>query len=241
MPAHQTHTDTGPGPQSDALPGSCHRRAGPTSARARCSTAWPAAAHALVADTPGVTRDRKEADGPVLRGRTVRLIDTAGPGGEPHPTRSTTACAPVLAGGGGRRPTSWCSWSTRAPASRPADSHFAAWLRRQGRPVLLVANKTEGRGGAQPRRWRRSTASGLGDPVAVSRPSTATASSGLMGGDRRPPAQGGARRPRRGRRAGRGGRRGRHRAAPPAAPRDRRAPQRRQVHACSTACSARSG
>src|SRR5271165_6805010 len=32
---------------------------------------------ALVADTPGVTRDRKEAEA-LLRGRTVRLIDTAG-------------------------------------------------------------------------------------------------------------------------------------------------------------------
>ena len=30
----------------------------------------------------------------------------------------------------------------------PADEHFAAWLRRQGRPVLLVANKAEGRAGA---------------------------------------------------------------------------------------------
>src|ERR1700712_4403184 len=33
--------------------------------------------HAIVADTPGVTRDRKEADA-MLRGRMVKLIDTAG-------------------------------------------------------------------------------------------------------------------------------------------------------------------
>jgi GTP-binding protein len=32
---------------------------------------------ALVADTPGVTRDRKEATA-TLRGREVRLVDTAG-------------------------------------------------------------------------------------------------------------------------------------------------------------------
>src|SRR4051795_1865283 len=32
---------------------------------------------ALVADTPGVTRDRKEAEA-MLRGRQVRLVDTAG-------------------------------------------------------------------------------------------------------------------------------------------------------------------
>ena len=29
----------------------------------------------------------------------------------------------------------------------PVDRHFAQWLRRQGRPVLLVANKAEGRAG----------------------------------------------------------------------------------------------
>jgi GTP-binding protein len=48
----------------------------------------------------------------------------------------------------------------------PADRHFAEWLRRQGRQVLLVANKAEG----------RSTQSsvleafelGLGEPIAVS-------------------------------------------------------------------------
>ncbi len=33
--------------------------------------------HALVADTPGVTRDRKDATA-MLRGREVRLVDTAG-------------------------------------------------------------------------------------------------------------------------------------------------------------------
>ena len=27
----------------------------------------------------------------------------------------------------------------------PVDRHFAQWLRRQGKPVLLVANKAEGR------------------------------------------------------------------------------------------------
>ena len=32
---------------------------------------------AIVADTPGVTRDRKEAEA-MLRGRLVKLVDTAG-------------------------------------------------------------------------------------------------------------------------------------------------------------------
>jgi GTP-binding protein len=48
----------------------------------------------------------------------------------------------------------------------PADQHFAAWLRRQGRPVLLVANKAEGRAGAAAA--LEAYALGLGEPVAVS-------------------------------------------------------------------------
>ena len=54
----------------------------------------------------------------------------------------------------------------RAPGVTPADRHFAQWLRRQGRPVLLVANKAEGRSA------RSSVLDafelGLGEPVAVS-------------------------------------------------------------------------
>jgi GTPase len=118
---------------------------------------------ALVADTPGVTRDRKEAEA-VLRGRTVRLVDTAGL--EEAPPESLA----------GRMRAS----SERAVATAdlilfvvdaragitPSDAHFAAWLRRQGRPVLLVANKAEGRGGAASALDAFSL--GLGEPVAVS-------------------------------------------------------------------------
>ena len=48
----------------------------------------------------------------------------------------------------------------------PADSHFAAWLRRQNCPVLVVANKAEGRGGANAAMEAFSL--GLGEPLAVS-------------------------------------------------------------------------
>ena len=48
----------------------------------------------------------------------------------------------------------------------PADSHFAAWLRRQGRPVLLVANKAEGRAGTAAALDAYSL--GLGEPLAMS-------------------------------------------------------------------------
>ncbi len=48
----------------------------------------------------------------------------------------------------------------------PADQHFAQWLRRQGKPVLLVANKAEGRMATSS--ILEAYALGLGDPVGVS-------------------------------------------------------------------------
>ena len=48
----------------------------------------------------------------------------------------------------------------------PGDRHFAQWLRRQGRPVLLVANKAEGRSASAA--TLEAYELGLGDPVAVS-------------------------------------------------------------------------
>jgi GTP-binding protein len=48
----------------------------------------------------------------------------------------------------------------------PADAHFANWLRRQNRPVLLVANKAEGRSGIA--NALEAYSLGLGDPLAIS-------------------------------------------------------------------------
>jgi GTP-binding protein len=118
---------------------------------------------AIVADTPGVTRDRKEATA-TLRGKKVRLIDTAG----------LEESAPETLYGRMRA-------SSQAAVSQadlvlfvvdartgitPADEHFASWLRRQGRPVLPVVNKAEGRQGANAA--LEAFALGLGEPVAVS-------------------------------------------------------------------------
>ncbi|HET7882986.1 MAG TPA: ribosome biogenesis GTPase Der [Acetobacteraceae bacterium] len=118
---------------------------------------------ALVADTPGVTRDRKEADA-LLRGRQVRLVDTAG---------LEEAAPESLAG----RMREGAGVATAAAdlvvfvvdarsGVTPADRHFAQWLRRQGRPVLLVANKAEGRGARAA--VLDAFELGLGEPVAVS-------------------------------------------------------------------------
>ena len=118
---------------------------------------------ALVADTPGVTRDRKEAEA-MLRGRLVRLVDTAGleeaPAGSLAGRMHATAAAAMAM-------ADLVLFAIDARAGIiPADAHFAAWLRRQGRPVLLVANKAEGRAGAAAA--LDAYALGLGAPVAVS-------------------------------------------------------------------------
>jgi GTPase len=118
---------------------------------------------ALVADTPGVTRDRKDATA-MLRGREVRLVDTAG----------LEESAPETLYGRMRA----SSETAVAQADlvlfvvdartgiTPPDEHFADWLRRQGRPILLVVNKAEGRTGAAAALDAYSL--GLGEPIAVS-------------------------------------------------------------------------
>ncbi|MBV8615356.1 MAG: ribosome biogenesis GTPase Der [Acetobacteraceae bacterium] len=118
---------------------------------------------ALVADTPGVTRDRKEADA-TLRGRQVRLVDTAGleeAAPETLPGRMHASAATAI----GQADLVLLVVDARAGLT-PADRHFAQWLRRQGHPVLLVANKMEGR--AAESAFYDAYALGLGDPVAVS-------------------------------------------------------------------------
>ncbi len=118
---------------------------------------------ALVADTPGVTRDRKEAE-TTLAGTRVMLIDTAGleeaaPDTLPGRMQASTGialddAALIL----------FC-FDARA-GLLPEDRHFASFLRRSGKPVLVVANKAEGKGGAAAAMEAYSL--GLGDPVAIS-------------------------------------------------------------------------
>ncbi len=119
--------------------------------------------HALVSDAPGVTRDRKEAEA-VLRGRRVRLVDTAG----------LEEAAPESLFGRMRASSEAAVASAdlvlflldARTGVTPADQHFAEWLRRQGRPVLAVVNKAEGRKGGEAA--LEAYTLGLGDPVAIS-------------------------------------------------------------------------
>jgi GTP-binding protein len=118
---------------------------------------------ALVADTPGVTRDRKEAEA-MLRGRMVRLIDTAG---------LEEAAPETLAGrmrAGAETAVAQADLVLFVIDARagltPTDRHFARWLRRQGREVMLIANKVEGR--AAESSVFDAFELGLGEPLAVS-------------------------------------------------------------------------
>lgn len=118
---------------------------------------------ALVADTPGVTRDSKEAEA-LLRGRKVRLLDTAGLE-EAAPASLTGRLVAGTSTAVGVADLVLFVIDARAGIT-PADRHFARWLRRRGRPVLLVANKAEGRDAAS--MVADAYELGLGDPVAVS-------------------------------------------------------------------------
>ncbi|MBM3559277.1 MAG: ribosome biogenesis GTPase Der [Alphaproteobacteria bacterium] len=118
---------------------------------------------AIVDDTPGVTRDRREGRGR-LAGRDFVVVDTAGleeafddslaARTRRQTERAVAGAAAVLMVVDARS------------GIVPLDEHFAQWLRRQNVPVILVANKAEGGGGAAGvgEAWRL----GLGTPVPIS-------------------------------------------------------------------------
>jgi GTP-binding protein len=118
---------------------------------------------AIVDDTPGVTRDRKEAEA-VLGGRDVTLVDTAGLEEAPPETVAGKMTA------GSARAVDLADLVLFVVDGRegltPADRHFAAWLRRTGKPAILIVNKAEGRAGEGG--YYDAFALGFGEPVAVS-------------------------------------------------------------------------
>jgi GTP-binding protein len=118
---------------------------------------------ALVDDTPGVTRDRREGDGRLLD-LEFKVIDTAGleeadPESLAGRMRSQTETAIKLAD------VALFVIDARAGVT-PMDRHFAAVLRRSGKPVILVANKAEAKSAEAG--LLDAFSLGLGDPVAIS-------------------------------------------------------------------------
>ena len=118
---------------------------------------------AIVDDQPGVTRDRKEAVGR-LGDLDLRLIDTAGfedvtdASLEARMRRQTEIAI-------SEADVSIFLYDARAGVT-PIDERFAQLLRKSGKPVVLVANKCEGKQGDEGlmEAWRL----GLGDPAPLS-------------------------------------------------------------------------
>lgn len=118
---------------------------------------------ALVDDRPGVTRDRREGDATLL-GVDFRIIDTAGfededPQSLPGRMRVQTQAAVDNAD------VALFMVDSRAGVV-PLDAEIARWLRSSDTPVVLVANKAEGRAGAAG--ILESLELGFGDPVELS-------------------------------------------------------------------------
>lgn len=118
---------------------------------------------ALVDDRPGVTRDRREGDAELL-GVPFRVVDTAGfesddPQTLPGRMRAQTEAAVAQAD------AALFLIDARAGVT-PLDETVAQWLRGSDTPVILVANKAEGR--AAEAGLMESFALGLGEPVALS-------------------------------------------------------------------------
>ncbi|MBJ3776647.1 ribosome biogenesis GTPase Der [Acuticoccus mangrovi] len=118
---------------------------------------------AIVDDTPGVTRDRREAPAR-LQDLTFDLVDTAGFEGADDGTleaRMWSQMARAL----DEADVYLFVVDARAGVT-PLDETLAADVRRRGKPVVLVANKAEGRLGDLASMEAYSL--GLGDPVAIS-------------------------------------------------------------------------
>jgi GTP-binding protein len=119
---------------------------------------------AIVDDTPGVTRDWREAEG-FLFDQDLRIIDTAGleeafDGSIQGRMRQQTEAALD-------RADALLFVIDGREGVTPADEHFAAFLRRQKKPVILVVNKCESPKTSQAG-IGESYALGFDDPVVMS-------------------------------------------------------------------------
>ncbi|MFL6754309.1 MAG: ribosome biogenesis GTPase Der [Sphingomicrobium sp.] len=118
---------------------------------------------ALVDDRPGVTRDRREGEANLL-GLEFRVIDTAGFEDEdPHtlPGRMRQQTEAAV-----RDADAALFLIDGREGLTPLDEEIGRWLRAGATPVIVVANKAEGR--AAESGILESYRLGLGDPIAIS-------------------------------------------------------------------------
>jgi GTP-binding protein len=117
----------------------------------------------LVDDQPGVTRDRREGSGR-LGDLEFTIIDTAGL--DEGPRNSLTARMQEQTETAIAAADALLFMIDARLGLTPADRGFADLVRRAGKPVVLLANKSEGRHGEAGA--MESYALGLGEPVQVS-------------------------------------------------------------------------
>jgi len=118
---------------------------------------------ALVDDMPGLTRDWRSAEG-FVGGLSFTIVDTAGleeafddslEARMRRQTEQALAAADVVL----------FVIDARAGVT-PIDHHFAAWLRKHPKPVVLIANKAEGKAGLPG--LLEAFELGMGEPVPLS-------------------------------------------------------------------------
>jgi GTP-binding protein len=118
---------------------------------------------ALVSDLPGLTRDRREGEA-VISGHKVTLVDTAG---LEEASRNSIAARMRAQSENAILKADLVLFVIDArDGVTPADEGFARIARNSGKPIILVANKSEGRAGASG--FYDAYKMGFGEPVAIS-------------------------------------------------------------------------
>lgn len=118
---------------------------------------------AIVDDTPGVTRDRREGNGSIAD-MTFTVIDTAGLE-DVHDDSLESRMRQQTEAALEDADVALMMFDARVGLT-PMDEHFAGWLRRHKTPVVILANKCEGR--AAEAGLLEAYSLGLGEPVPFS-------------------------------------------------------------------------
>lgn len=119
---------------------------------------------AIVDDTPGVTRDWREAEGH-LYDRSMRIIDTAGL--EEHFDDSIQGRMRQQTEAALKQADALLFLIDGREGLTPADEHFAQFLRKQKKPIILGVNKSESEKSVQ-HGIGEAYSLGFGEPIPIS-------------------------------------------------------------------------